>query len=78
MRKSKYEYERSDERRALNDGSQATTGKHQDLFCFNPEKQQACYPAYNPYTIKKCTACSENSFKLAQGCPTTNCALAAR
>lgn len=64
VRKSKYPV--SDEQEALNRGSQATTGKHQELFRFNPGKRQACYPDYNPYTIKKCTTCSKNSFKLAK------------
>lgn len=64
VRKSKYPV--SNEQDALNKGSQATAGKHQELFRFNPGKQQACYPAYNPYTIKKCTTCSKNSFKLAR------------
>lgn len=64
VRKSKYPV--SDERDALNRGSQATTGKHQELFRFNPGKQQACYPAYNPYTIKKCTTCAKSGFKLAK------------
>lgn len=64
VRKSKYAV--SDEQEALNRGSQATTGKHQELFRFNPGKRQACYPAYNPYTIKKCATCSKSGFKLAK------------
>lgn len=64
VRKSKYAL--SDESKAIADGNQATAGKHQELFRFNPGKRQACYPDYNPYTIKKCSTCSKSGFKLAK------------
>lgn len=64
VRKSKYPL--SDESKAIADGNQATAGKHQELFRFNPGKRQACYPDYNPYTIKKCATCSKSGFKLAK------------
>lgn len=64
VRKSKYAL--SDERKAIADGNQATAGKHQELFRFNPGKSQACYPDYNPYTIKKCATCSKSGFKLVK------------
>lgn len=64
VRKSKYPL--SDESKAIADGNQATTGKHQELFRFNPGKRQACYPDYNPYTIKKCSTCAKAGLKLAK------------
>lgn len=50
-------YPESNEQQAMNAGSQATAGRHQEMMRFNPGKQMACFPAYNPYTISKCTAC---------------------
>lgn len=56
----KEKYAESDETKALNDGSQATAGKHQEMFKFNPGKQMATFPAYNAYTIRKCRNCKYN------------------
>lgn len=64
VRKSKYPV--SDEKESMNAGSSATSGKHQEMFQFNPGKTKAAFPAYNPYTIKKCTTCSKSGFKLAK------------
>lgn len=64
VRKSKYA--QSDSREAINRGNKATAGKHQEMFRFNPGKQQAAYPAYNSYTIGKCTTCSKEGFTLAR------------
>jgi len=64
VRKSKYPV--SDEKQAMNAGSSATVGKHQEMFMFNAGKQMAAFPAYNPYTIKKCITCSKSGFKLAK------------
>ena len=50
-------YPESDEREAMNLGSQATAGKHQEMMRFNPGKRMACFPAYNPYTISRCKDC---------------------
>lgn len=50
-------YSESNESQALSNGSQATAGKHQEMIRFNPGKQMACFPFYNPYTISQCTAC---------------------
>ena len=62
----KDDYPLSDERKALNDGSQATAGKHQEMFKFNPGKEMTTFPAYNAYTIRKCRNCKLNgSVKLA-------------
>lgn len=62
VRKGKYP--ESDEREALNLGSQATAGKHQEMMRFNPGKRMACFPAYNPYTISRCQDCEYQPGKL--------------
>lgn len=67
VRKGKYDT--SDEHRAMEDGNQATSGKHEEMMRFNPGKQAACFPAYNPYTISKCTTCPKGSMKLAADIP---------
>ncbi|MDR0937979.1 MAG: phage head morphogenesis protein [Mediterranea sp.] len=64
VRKGKYPL--SDEREAMNLGSQATAGKHQEMFRFNPGKRMACFPYYNPYTIKRCQNCEFQPLKLAK------------
>lgn len=51
------DYPESNEQQAMNAGSQATVGKHQEMMRFNPGKQMACFPFYNPYTISQCAAC---------------------
>ena len=73
VRKSKYTV--SNEKKAIDNANQATTGKHQELFRFNPGKQQACYPAYNPYTVKKCSTCSKNGYKAAKNPNNELCAV---
>ena len=55
VRKDKYKM--SDEATAMNAGSQATAGKHQEMFMFNPGKEMTTFPAYNAYTIKNCKTC---------------------
>lgn len=68
VRKDKYP--ESDEREAINLGSQATAGKHQEMFKFNPGKEMTTFPAYNAYTIRKCRNCKYNgSLKLAADIP---------
>ena len=52
-------YPESDEFRAMLAGSQATAGKHQEMMRFNPGKQMACFPFYNPYTISRCKDCPD-------------------
>jgi len=51
------DYAISNEREAMNAGSQATSGKHQEMFRFNPGKRMATFPAYNPYSVKACAGC---------------------
>ena len=48
VRKGKYPV--SDETEAMNLGSQATAGKYQEMFMFNPGKRMTNFPAYNGYT----------------------------
>lgn len=62
------DYPESNEQQAMNAGSQATAGKHQEMMRFNPGKQMACFPFYNPYTISQCTACPNkpDTLKLAK------------
>lgn len=67
VRKGKYPT--SDEATALKDGNQSTTGRHAEMFRFNPGKQRAAFPAYNPYTISACTDCTKSGFKLAAKLP---------
>lgn len=55
VRKDKYPV--SDEQEAMNLGSQATAGKYQEMFMFNPGKRMTTFPAYNGYTIRRCNSC---------------------
>ena len=66
VRKDKYPL--SDETQAMNLGSQATAGKHQEMFMYNPGKKMTTFPAYNAYTRKACIECpySGGSIKLAK------------
>lgn len=64
VRKKKYPV--SDETEAMNLGSQATAGRHREMFMFNPGKRQAVFGAYNPYTVKKCSTCAKNKLKLGK------------
>lgn len=41
----------------MNLGSQATSGKYQEMMRFNPGKRMTTFPAYNPYTRKDCADC---------------------
>lgn len=59
-------YPVSDEADAMNAGSQSTAGKHQEMFRFNPGKEMATFPAYNPYTIRSCIGCEYQPMKLAR------------
>lgn len=65
----KGKYPTSDEHQAMRDANQSTSGKHADMFRFNPGKQRACWPPYNPYTISACTDCTKSGFKLAAKIP---------
>lgn len=66
VRKDKYPL--SDETQAMNLGSQATAGKHQEMFMYNPGKAMTTFPAYNAYTISRCKECplSGGDIKLAK------------
>ena len=68
VRKDKYP--ESDEQKAIDLGSQATAGRHQEMFKFNPGKAMTTFPAYNAYTIRKCKNCKYNgTLKLAADIP---------
>ena len=68
VRKDKYP--ESDEQKAIDLGSQATAGRHQEMFKFNPGKAMTTFPAYNAYTIRKCKNCKYNgSLKLVADIP---------
>lgn len=63
VRKGKYAA--SNEQQAIENGNQATGGKHEEMMRFNPGKRMACFPAYNPYTVSKCNSCPKGDMKLA-------------
>lgn len=69
VRKEKYPL--SDEQEAMNLGSQATAGKYQEMFMFNPGKRMTTFPAYNGYTLRKCNQCDyrPDKMKLAADIP---------
>lgn len=69
VRKGKYPV--SDEQEAMNLGSQATAGKYQEMFMFNPGKRMTTFPAYNGYTLRKCNQCDyrPDKMKLAADIP---------
>lgn len=62
VRKGKYPV--SDETEAMNLGSQATAGKYQEMFMFNPGKRMTTFPAYNGYTLRKCNRCEVRPDKM--------------
>lgn len=67
----KDKYPVSDEQEAMNLGSQATAGKYQEMFMFNPGKRMTTFPAYNGYTLRKCNRCEvrPDKMKLAADIP---------
>lgn len=69
VRKDKYPV--SNEQEAMNLGSQATAGKYQEMFMFNPGKSMTCFPAYNAYTRKACATCRQRpgNMELAANIP---------
>ncbi len=69
VRKDKYPV--SNEQEAMNLGSQATAGKYQEMFMFNPGKRMTTFPAYNGYTLRKCNGCDyrPDKMKLAADIP---------
>lgn len=59
-------YPATDSKAAMDAGDRVTEGKYAEMFRFNPGKQRAAYPAYNSYTIKKCSICKRNGLELAK------------
>ena len=56
-------------KKAIDLGSQATAGRHQEMFKFNPGKGHDSFPAYNA-SIRKCKNCKYNgTMKLAADIP---------
>lgn len=53
-------YPATDASAAMDAGDNVTSGKHAEMFRFNPGKQRAAYPAYNTYTISKCSTCTKS------------------
>lgn len=47
----------SDSATAVDQGKKVTSGKHEDMFRFNPGQQKKVFPDYNSYTIKACKGC---------------------
>ncbi len=64
VRAAKYPKTDSTEARAR--GEEAVEGKYSKMFRFNPGKDKAVFPAYNSYTISKCSTCQQNGYKLAR------------
>jgi SPP1 gp7 family putative phage head morphogenesis protein len=54
-------YPATNEEEAMKLGEKATAGKHAEMFRFNPGIQKAAYPAYNSYTVSKCSTCPKDS-----------------
>ena len=59
-------YPVTDSKEAMTAGEKATEGKYAEMFRFNPGKQRAAYPAYNTYTISKCSVCKKGNVKLGK------------
>ncbi len=67
VRKSKYEATPHEE--AMSKGAEALAKDTKGMFRFNPGKQKSAFPAYNPYTISRCSTCDKSKFKLAANIP---------
>ena len=66
----KSQYPETNEPEAMNDASQATEGRHREMFEFNPGKKQTTFPYYNSYTIRQCSSCkTRKDLKLAAPIP---------
>lgn len=59
-------YPATDSQVAMTAGEKATEGKHAEMFRFNPGKKRAVYPAYNTYTISKCSVCKKGNIELGK------------
>lgn len=54
----KDDYKESNPEKAGEAGESALSGKGNGMFKYNAGKEQRAVPAYNPYTITRCTACN--------------------
>ncbi len=59
-------YPATDSEEAMTAGAEATEGKYSDMFRFNSGQQKMVFPAYNSYTISKCSTCSKSGLELAK------------
>lgn len=59
-------YPQSDRVTAMAAGKAATSGKHGEMFRFNPGIQKSVFPDYNSYTVRSCSGCDRNGLKLAK------------
>lgn len=66
VRRDKYPQTNREE--AFNRARNALTNDKEDMFRFNPGKQERTFPEYNPYTISKCSSCPKAK-NLAAGIP---------
>ena len=57
----------TDKEEALRRAKNALSGDKKGMFRFNPGKERRTFPAYNPYTIRKCATCPKAQLKLAAG-----------
>lgn len=51
---------------AMKKGDEATSGKFQKMFRFNPGKSKQLFPSHNPYTPSKCAGCDIAGYPLAK------------
>lgn len=56
----------TDSDKAIEAGEEATKGKYSEMFRYNSGKEKSAFPAYNSYTISKCSTCSKSGLKLAK------------
>lgn len=63
VRKDKYTV--SDSATAMQAGNNATSGKKQQMFRFNPGKEGKIFPPKHPYLPKGCEGCKKNNIRLA-------------
>lgn len=64
VRKGKYPVSNLEE--AMKKGDEATSGKFQKMFRFNPGKDKRLFPPHNPYTLGHCDGCNKSGFPLAR------------
>lgn len=71
VRKDKYPV--SDSATAMQAGNNATSGKKQQMFRFNPGKEGKIFPPKHPYLPKGCEGCKKNGLRLRFGSKQGEC-----